>query len=204
MPKLRHFRGFVRPAALAGALAAALWAGACTNTTGNQTGPLTLAIEDTGQLFALTGSAAYLPSGINLTTRNVVVVTVFDDGSVAFDVAFDILPNGQVRVMPPRTVAIGPNVLPRSLDLYTPVAGTAWSAVTVAPQTGYIRDTAQVISVGQPIVMQVHPTLCSLQVLNALSAKFVVDSINATSRKIFFRLLANPNCGQRGLVSNQY
>ncbi len=204
MLNLRRRRGFARTAALACALVAALWAGACTRATGNQTGSLTLAIEDTGQLFALTGSRPYLPSGINLTTRNVVVVTVFDDGSVAFDVAFDIMPNGQVRVMPPRTVAIGPNVLPPSLDLQVPAAGTAWSAITVAPQTGYIRDTAQIISVGQPILMQVHPTLCSLQVLSALSAKFVVDSVNATTRKIFFRLLANPNCGQRGLVSHQY
>ncbi len=204
MLNLRHLRGFVRPVALVGALAVALWAGACTSPTANQTGALLRATEDTGQLFALTGSAAYLPSGLNLTTRNVVVVVVFDDGSVAFDVAFDILPSGQIRVMPPRTVAIGPNVLPKSLDLLPSASGTTWSALTEAPAAGYIRDTAQVINVGQPIVMQVRPSFCSLQVLNVLSAKFVVDSVNTTSRKIFYRLLANPNCGRRGLVPNQY
>jgi hypothetical protein len=203
MLNLRHVRGCARPLAFAVATAAALVAGACTSTTGTQTGPLSLAVEDTGQLFALTGSQPYYPSGLNLTTRNVVVVSVFDDGTVAFDVAFDILPNGKVKVLPPRTVAIGPNTLPNSLDLYTPT-GATWSSLTEAPQSGYIRDTAQVINVGQPIVMQVRPSLCSLQVLNALSAKFVVDSVNPTTRKIFFRLLANPNCGRRGLVPNQY
>ena len=202
MLNLRHVRGRARSLAFAIAAAAALVAGACTSPTGNRTGPLTRVVEDTGQLFALSGSQPYYPSGINLTTRNVTVVTVFDDGSVAFDVAFDLLPNGQIKVMPPRTVAIGPNVLPPSLDLLKST-GT-WSSLTEAPPTGYIRDTVQVINVGQPIIMQVRPSFCSLQVLNALSAKFVVDSANATTRKIFFRLVANPNCGRRGLVPNEY
>ncbi|MBI3790427.1 MAG: hypothetical protein HY275_06070 [Gemmatimonadetes bacterium] len=204
MPILRRFRGFAHRLVLPVIVAAALVAGACTNSTANSNAGLSLAVEDTGQLFAMSGVPTYYPAGLNLTTRNVVVVTVFDDGTVPFDVAFDLTPGGQVRVLPPRTVALGPTVGPVNLDLLKSTA--AWSAITEAPQTGYIRDTIQTIGVGQPIIMQLRPPLCALAIagLNTISAKFIVDSVNVPARKIFFRLLANPNCGRRGLVPNQY
>lgn len=202
MLNLRHFRGSARSLALPLLLGAALVAGACTSPTSARTGPLSVAIEDTGQLFAISGVPPYYPAGLNLTSRNVVVVTVFDDGSVPFDVAFDLLPNGQVKVMPPRTVALGPTVIPINLDLYKP--GGTWATVTEAPVEGYHRDTVQVVSVGEPIIMQLSPPLCALQFVRTLHAKFVVDSVNIPGRRIYFRLLANPNCGRRGLVANQY
>ncbi len=200
MPTLRHLRVAILPL-LAGA---ALLAGACNSTTGTSTAGLTLAVEDTGQLFAMTGVPGYYPAGLNLTTRNVVIVTVFDDGSVPFDVAFDITPSGQVKVYPPRTVSLGPTVGPISLDLLK-VTGS-WASITEAPQSGFIRDTAQVLNPGETILMRVTPPLCQLYLsgLNTLNAKFIVDSVNVPARKIFYRLLANPNCGRRGLVVHQY
>ncbi len=199
---LRLLRGSTRSVVLAASCVAALLAGACTDPTSNRTGPLALAAEDTGQLFAMSGVPTYYPAGLNLTSRTVVVVAVFDDGTVPFDVAFDLLPSGQVRVLPPRTVALGPAVVPVSLELLK--AGKPWAEVTEAPAEGYIRDTVQVVSVGEPIVMRVQAAVCSLQLAQTIAAKFVVDSVNIGGRRIYFRLVANPNCGRRGLVANQF
>ena len=197
----RPLQAPIRRLAVPLAICAAALIAACDSATrANQA--LTRAVEDTGSLFAISGVPPYYPGGLNLTSRNVTVVTVFGDGSVPFDVAFDITPLGKVAVMPPRTVALGPNVVPLSLNIFKP--GQAWSLVTEAPAAGYTLDTIQVVGPLEPVVFELKPAYCSLQLQSSLYAKFVVDSVNVASRRIYYRLLVNPNCGRRGLVANGY
>ena len=202
MLNLRHLplaaRRLATPVAIG--VAAAI-AAACANNATRNTGPLRLSVEDTGQLFAISGVPGYYPAGINLTSRNVVVVTVFADGTVPFDVAFDLTPSGQVKVMPPRTVALGPNVVPISLNIFKP--GKPWAQVTEAPLAGYTPDTIQVVGANEPVVLEYRSLSCSFSILSSQYAKFVVDSVNVPGRRIYFRLLVNPNCGRRSLVANK-
>lgn len=198
---LRHVQAPVRRLAVPLAIGAAALLAACNSATSPHQALLP-AIEDTGSLFAISGVPPYYPGGLNLTSRNVTVVTVFGDGSVPFDVAFDITPLGKVAVMPPRTVALGPNVVPLSLNIFKP--GRTWSLVTEAPAAGYVLDTIQVVGPLEPVVFELKPAYCSLQLQPSLYAKFVVDSVNVIGRRIYYRLLVNQNCGRRGLVANQF
>ena len=186
----------IRPFVLLALVGAALAGGACGATQPKVN--LTFVTADTGRLFALSGVQAYYPSGLNIPSRVVVVTDVFSDGSVAFDVAFDITPAGKVRVLPPRSVVLGPNVVPAQVSLF--VSPGTFDATTEAPVTGYVADSVQTVNPGQTVVAQLHPVECSASLLKTLHAKLVVDSVNVVSRMLFYRIVVNPNCGRRGLV----
>ncbi|MBI2796423.1 MAG: hypothetical protein HYX65_06960 [Gemmatimonadetes bacterium] len=177
-------------------VAAALAGGACGATEPKVN--LGLVTADTGRLFAMSGTDPIFPTAINIPSRVVVLATVFSDGSVPFDLAFDLTPAGAVRVLPARSVVLGPNVVPPVVGLFVPT-GT-FDATTEAPVAGFTYDSVQVVSPGQPFVVQVRPVDCSYGVLTTMHAKMVVDSVNLVSRLIHYRIVLNPNCGRRGLV----
>lgn len=182
--------------ALAGA---ALAGGACgaSDTTAPRAA-LQLVTFDTVQVFAMSGVAAYYPSALSIFTRQVVPTVVFSDGTIAFDIAFDLTPAGAVRIVPPRSVVLGPNLAPEQVGLLLP--GVAFDAVREAPLTGFVLDSVVTIVPGQALLVQTHTVFCANSTLQTQNAKLVVDSVNVVSRLIFFRLATNPNCGRRNLA----
>ena len=186
----------LRIASLLASLCAALVGGACGSTEVKF--PLSFVTADTGRLFALSGVASYLPSGLNIPARVVVAAQVFSDGSVPFDIAFDLTPAGKVLFLPPRAVVLGPNVVPPQIGLL--VATGTFDATTEAPVAGFVLDSVKTVNPGQTVVVQLHPVTCSASVLTTMHAKLIVDSANVVSRLIYYRIVVNPNCGRRGLV----
>ena len=195
-PEAMRSRLFVL-AALAGA---ALTGGACgAASTTSPTAPLQLVTFDTVQVFAMSGVAPYYPSALSIFTRQVVPTVIFSDGSVAFDVAFDITAAGTVRVLPPRSVVLGPNLAPEQVGLL-PQPLTTFDNLREAPLAGFTLDSAVTIPTGQTLLIQTHTVFCANAAVRAQNAKLVVDSVNMVARLIYFRLATNPNCGRRNLA----
>ena len=149
-------------------------------------------------VYALTGTQVGVTNAINFFAGPARV-----DAAFSFDVALDLDPTGKILVYPVRAMA-GPlaGTIPTRVGLQT-VSGT-FEALRTAPASGY--DTISVKSVTPGTVMAVEliqqTSLACAYSLNgsAMYAKFVVDSVDLPSRRLFLRTVIDANCGFRSLV----
>ena len=175
---------------------------ACDNP--NTTTTLISVIADTLQVFALTGTPPSYPAAFLASSGAVTRA----DGSFNFDVAFDISPSNEVVVYPQKLVGV-PCVAgavncggalggkPVGLQRIT----VAFDSLERAPAAGYQFDSTFTLTPGQGLVMQVQSASeCPLAFSTVMYSKFVVDSIDATRRSIYFRSVNDPNCGYRSLI----
>ncbi|MGQ0646812.1 MAG: hypothetical protein ACT4P7_04535 [Gemmatimonadaceae bacterium] len=144
----------------------------------------------------MTGTPPSYPAGFNAGTGAIVRV----QPDIAFDVAFDLTADNKVRVIPARLISatrqsFGGISATQQVGLLTP--SSSFDALTKAPQSGYKRDSLVVVSAGQPVVLEVVSDACQFSLASILYAKIVVDSVNTTTRQIYFRTVRNPNCGFR-------
>jgi hypothetical protein len=142
----------------------------------------------------MSGTTPAYPSALDARTGFIVRI----EPDIAFDVAFDLNPDGSVRVIPARLISqtkieFGQQIATQSVALQVP-AGT-FDAITIAPTSGYKVDSLVTVDPGEPVVLRVESSSCFLSPV--LFAKFVVDSVNVGTRQIFFRTVRNPNCGFR-------
>lgn len=153
-------------------------------------------VGDTLVAFAMSGTPPEFPAGFNAGTGAVVRV----QSDISFDVAFDLTSDNRIRVIPARLISavrqsFGGVSTTQQVGLLTP-SGT-FESVTQAPSSGYRRDSVAVVATNQPVVLEVVSDACQFSLASILYAKIVVDSVNPTSRQIFFRTVRNPNCGFR-------
>jgi hypothetical protein len=154
---------------------------------------------DTLSVFAMTGTAAFLPSAYNADLGSAMRI----DPDLNFDVAFDVDGQGKVRVIPVRLVSALRQGFPlptSTQQVGLQVSASTFDQVTRAPNRGYKIDSVVVVSPGQPVVMEVVSDACQF-VLAASTRyhKFVIDSVTA-SRQIHFRTVRNLNCGFRSFL----
>jgi hypothetical protein len=149
---------------------------------------------DTSVVYAMSGTTASFPSGLNAATGGITRI----QPDIAFDVAFDLTTDNKIRLIPARLISavkssFGGQSATQQVGLLAP-SGT-FDAVTKAPTSGYKRDSVMVVATGQPVVIEVVSDACQFSLASIIYAKIVVDSVNTTSRQIFFRATRNPNCG---------
>lgn len=154
-------------------------------------------VTDAYRVYALTGTPASFPSGINTYIRSAVRV----DGNANFDVAFDLNGTGQVLVYPVQKVvsSITGN---RQVGIKK-VAGTA-ATVTIAP-TGTYLDSTVVAAPGDVIVLQALRNgandACQFDISPYIYTRLVIDSVSVPTRSIFVGAILDPNCGFRSFES---
>lgn len=148
-------------------------------------------------VYALTGSPAGLPAAYQFTTETLVRPQVLVNGSVNFDVAFDITADGKALILPARLVSPVP---PTAVALvgFQSFPG-AYEQLTIAPVNGFVNDTTATLSVGQAIMIRLSGTGCFYK--DPYYAKLTIDSINVAERRLLIRTLVNRNCGYRSLVA---
>lgn len=152
-------------------------------------------LADTLTLWALSGTSPSFPSGY-LASNGAITRA---DGGFNFDIAFDIDPTNKIVVYPQRLVGV-PLGGPKPVGLQR-ITG-AFDELTRAPTSGYVFDSTFALSPGQGMVMQVQSSNDCLAFISSVRyTKFVVDSINAARRLIYFRAVHDPNCGYRTLVA---
>ena len=148
-------------------------------------------VDDVYTVFALTGTPAAYPSGINTYVRAAVRV----DGNANFDVAFDIDSNGNAVLYPVQKIvsSIGST---RKVGLRK-VAGN-YGDITVAP-SGTYADSVIVAQKGEVVVVQSTRNgsgdACQFDISPYIYSKVLVDSIAVDTRTIVLQTVMDPNCG---------
>ena len=182
-----------RLAVIAAGLTAA-FISACGDPTGLKASLLNSV--DTLSVFALSGTPPNYPSGLAFLSHQSVHV----DGFGAFDIAFDINADGNAVVYPVKLIVASGSPRPVAIQKI----GEAFDSVAEAPKTGYQSDSALVALPGETIVVQsahnAAADLCQFAINPNIYAKIGVDSVNLTSRTIYFRMGLDPNCGFRSFA----
>lgn len=150
----------------------------------------------TFSIWALTGSNPSLPASMLFSNLTVERPQVLSNGSVNFDVAFDLTNDGKVRFLPARAL------VPQS-PAGAPIVGlqkstSAFSALTRAPERGYTDDSTMVVGLNELVLVKLPSAGCIYG--EPYYAKVIVDSIIAAERRIVLRTLVNRNCGYRALT----
>ena len=153
---------------------------------------------DTVHLYALSGTPVTLPSGYVISSRLVVRTDVYP----LFDFAFDIDTAGRALFLPTGAVKMG-----RNSGLQ--VVNVPFDSIHTALLANYNRDSATVVHENDVVMGHSIPTTCSYGIAAAYYAKMHILKIDTTAavdtttglygRRIDFEILANLNCGYRGL-----
>ncbi len=153
---------------------------------------------DTFTLFALTGTPAAYPSGLNTFSRLATRV----DGSANFDLAFDIDAAGNTVVYPVKLI-VSSTGGDRTIGLKK-VAGT-FDAITSAPTGTYQADSAVVLAVGENVVVEANRggsgDVCNLNLSPNIYSKIQISSVDLATRTIVIQSVVDPNCGFRSFAA---
>lgn len=148
-------------------------------------------VEDQYTVFALTGTPAAYPSGINTYFRSAVRV----DGTANFDVAFDIDAQGRAVVYPVQKIVsslsgtrrVGLRKVPGPFD-----------SVTIAP-SGTYADSTIVIAPDEVVIVQAIRNgtgdVCQFAISPHIYTKMKIQSIALDTRTIIVSAVIDPNCG---------
>ena len=154
-------------------------------------------VQDAYIVFALTGTPAAYPSGLNTYVRSAVRV----DGNANFDVAFDIDSSGHAILYPVQKIVSSLSSA-RHVGLRK-VAGT-FENVTLAP-SGTYADSTIVASEGDIVIVQAARNgtgdACQFDISPYIYTKMLVDSIAVDTRTIVLQTVLDPNCGFRSFES---
>lgn len=143
-------------------------------------------------LHAMSGTSSAYSSAIALLVRQVTRV----DGTLSFDIAFDLDANNNVVVLPVKMVGSGIGQ-PRQVGLLA--AANSFDQITLAPTTGYRYDSVLVVRAGEPFIVQASTVSCANSITPYIYAKAIIDSVDIVQRKMFGHAIVNLNCGFRGL-----
>ena len=150
-------------------------------------------VQDTYTVFALSGTPATFPSGINTYFRSAVRV----DGNANFDVALDINDAGDAVIYPVQKV-VSSLAATRRVGLRK-VPGT-FDTVLLAPEGTY-SDSVIVVKKGEVVVIQAQRNgqgdACQFDFSPFIYTKMVVDSIVTATRTLGVQTVLDPNCGFR-------
>lgn len=145
-------------------------------------------------VHALSGTPTYYSSGLALLVRQVTRV----DGSLSFDIAFDLDQNNDVVILPVKMVGRG---IGQSRLVGLKAGGGTFDQVISATTTGYRYDSVLVVRKGETFVVQSQTATCANSITPYIYSKASIDSVDTIERKIYGRLLVNLNCGFRGLAT---
>jgi len=150
-------------------------------------------VNYSASLQALNGSPLNAISAINTPAAS----SVRPDASFEFDVALDLDSQGRPVFVTQRRV--GAPLLFGGHEVGLQVLAGAFETVSEAPKTGWVRDSVLTVVPGEVVGLRVASSLCQFSSAPYFHSKMVVDSVNVSQRRIWLRILTNPNCGFRGL-----
>ena len=148
-------------------------------------------------VYPVNGTAATQPSGILIRAPELARV----DSRWAFDIAFDMDAAGVVTVYTVR--AMGSEVLPSVARIGLQADSNSYAAITHAPTGGFTYDSSVTLPVGRTLIIDKLDGTCAnfggAFLGYNIKAKMTIDSVNLAARRIYVKMLSNPNCGFRSL-----
>lgn len=151
-------------------------------------------IDESFEVWAITGSPASYPAGILVPQAAAVPL----DAAGTFDLAFDIDADGRLMVYP--TSAIVSPLTGARLVEFQRITGS-FTGTAEAPRTGWTADSVLLVNPGQGFLVKVRTLFCQFDFRQEVYAKFFVDSVIPAERRIKLGARINPNCGFRSLLS---
>ncbi len=150
-------------------------------------------------MYALTGTPVNTASAFNTITG----LEVRTDASTDFDIAFDIVPDTSFGIggtTGDSVFAVFPaGALGFAQDPGVQKTTVNYDSLKLAPSSGYIVDKALRLDSGTVVIVASRSQTCNYGLSSHLYAKFRVDAIDWTARKLSLTMLTDPNCGYRGL-----
>lgn len=143
-------------------------------------------------VYALSGSDIDLPSAISFAA----LFAVRASGVFDYEVAFDIDAAGNAVAYPLALIA-AEEANPRRVGLLK-VPGT-FEQLTSAPRDGYVYDQPLVLAKGDVVAVE-SQIPCSYPYPPVVFSKFVIDSINPSTRAIHISAVTDPSCGFRSFL----
>lgn len=154
-------------------------------------------LVDTLSVFPLKGSTPVTPTALN--TPFGTVTPIGPSGN--FDIAFDLDAQRRV-VMYPVKLVVQPLSGVNEVGIRE-VPGP-FESVERAPTGPYETNAPQVLDVGDVAVIEARRNrggdLCAFGLSPNIYSKIVLDSVSAGTNAIWFRIVANPNCGFRSFA----
>lgn len=146
---------------------------------------------DTLRLYSVSQTAIQFPSAYIMAARTATRL----DQVVTFDFLYDTDDDGGHFFVP--YAAVAPTTQTVRLPGFLATT-TAFNAITVGEQVGYVINERIPLTVGQVLYVRsaVHPN-CGIGL--PFYGKLEVLSFDDEARSVRFRLLVNVNCGYRGL-----
>jgi hypothetical protein len=148
-------------------------------------------VTDTIEFYPLNGSPPGAPTAIKLFSG----VRERADESFAYDVAFDVTPTGEVKIIPARALASG-FAAPYAVGLQR-IPNATFDAVASAPKDGYTIDSTMTVGPGTVVVIQSFDVnTCAVSIKGqSYFSKLVVTSVDPATKKIRTVIEVNRNCG---------
>ena len=157
---------------------------------------------DTLALYALNGSPRGAPTAIRLFAGAFPSASagVITDATYSFDVAVDLAEDGRPVLLPARAVA-APFVSAHSVGIRRTTQ--SFESITEAPTDAYEFDSVAVLNVGETVLLRSADAEAASACFGGgvIYGKVIVDSVRTSTRRIYTRVTANPNCGFRSFES---
>lgn len=149
-------------------------------------------------VFALSGTH---PNTVDAVRVRSAVFETQATPSGGFDIAFDLTDTGTVKLI-------------TAPFLFTEIVGSGsrvglrdspnlvFEQVIDPPRDLFVYDSLLVVPVGRTVLIDVIEPACATESILGINikAKLRIDSIDLADRRIFLRMVSNPNCGFRQLV----
>jgi hypothetical protein len=152
---------------------------------------------DTYTLFALTGTPAAYPSGLDTYSRTVTRV----DGNANFDLAFDINADGNAIIYPVKLIV---SAVTGDRVIGLKKVALPFDSILSAPKGTYQADSAVVLAAGESMVIEANRgssgDVCYLNLSPNIYSKLTVTSIDLVTRTIEVESVIDPNCGFRSFA----
>ena len=154
-------------------------------------------ISDTLRISALNGTAPEAQSGVRLISA----ASEVPDFAQQFDFALDLDVNGNVLLIPRSKIVTCTTACQLGVKIVR-ADSIKFDSLYDAPKSGYQYDSLTVLPVGATAVFVTKELFCQPSNISTydLYAKMIVDSVHLAERAVFARVVADPNCGFRGLV----
>jgi len=149
------------------------------------------------EVWAISGSSSALPAGYKFASESLVRPQLLGNGSLNFDVAFDITPAGKVLVLPVRLIVPAPPAGAQSIGFAR--QNGVYEQLERATEKGYVTDSSTTLAVGETLTIRLTNAGCPYG--EPLYAKLAIDEVNVAERRLVMRTLVNRNCGYLSLLA---
>ena len=156
-------------------------------------------VTDTVDFYPINDSPPGAPTAIKLFTG----LRARADETFSYDLAFDLTPEGAVKLIPVRALASA-FAGPYSVGLQK-IPDAPFSTVVRAPKDGYVLDSTMTVGPGTVVVIQSFDLgRCGGQIKGqSYFSKIAVKSVDPATRKITTVLTINRNCGFRSFAEGK-